>query len=284
MSRKGRPKLSVHVDGDDGAPPVVLLHGITRAAASFAWAVDRFGDDHRVVRPDLRGHGGSDRAEDYDLPGYVADVVDVLEKVVRRPAVLVGHSLGGVVAAAVAQQRPELVSALLLEDPALLFARPARGPLQGPIAGAFRRLVEEQPTWREQGTGVVELTERLRDRPSPFGDTLAERYHDDAVAARAAAMLTVDTAVLDPLFDPPADGPQLGEGFDIERGLSVPTVVLAAALDAPDRSTSKGDEATLVDASDDCTWIRVDGAGHDLHEQRGVREVVATHLAHLLDR
>lgn len=282
MSRKGRPRLSVHVDGADQAPPVVMLHGITRTSASHGWAVDHLAGSHRVVRPDARGHGASDRADDYLLAGYVQDAVDVLEKVVRRPAVLVGHSLGGVVAAAVAQQRPDLVTCLLLEDPALLFARPARGPLQGPIADTFRWLRASQEQWRSDDLDAADLAEVLGRRPSPFGDAQGERYHADALTANAAGMLAVDTAVLDPLFDPPEDF--LGPAFDIDRGLRMPTVVLGAALDAPDRSTSRGDESRLVDASNDCTWVRVEGGGHNLHDEVGAREVVASHLDALLDR
>ena len=81
----------------------------------------------RIIRVDLRGHGRSDHAPGtYVLPRYGADVVAVLRSVASRPAVVVGNSLGGVIAWWLAQNHPDLVTAALLEDPPLSRARPRR--------------------------------------------------------------------------------------------------------------------------------------------------------------
>ena len=72
---------------------------------------------HSVLRLDFRGHGDSDRAPGaYGMPEYVSDAVAVCEQLAQRPCVVVGHSLGGATAAALAQQRPDLVRAVVLED------------------------------------------------------------------------------------------------------------------------------------------------------------------------
>ena len=79
----------------------------------------------RVVAPDQRGHGRSDPAPDYDRAGYVADAAHVIEALGLAPAVVLGHSLGGVNAYQLAARRPELVRAVIVEDaPAELPVRP----------------------------------------------------------------------------------------------------------------------------------------------------------------
>lgn len=121
--------LTIRTSGreDDDAPTLVLLHGLTDSGASWADAVERWSPDYRVVSWDARGHGESARFLEGQLEDGVgethrADAIALLENLALhgmvRP-VLVGHSMGGGTAAAVAVQRPDLVRAVLLEDPAL---------------------------------------------------------------------------------------------------------------------------------------------------------------------
>ena len=54
-------ELTLHYedDGDPGAPPILILHGITQSTATWRWLVPHLVADHRVVRLDFRGHGES---------------------------------------------------------------------------------------------------------------------------------------------------------------------------------------------------------------------------------
>jgi len=80
--------------------PVVLVHGITESAASFAPIVSLLADAHEVITLDLRGHGASGCADSYDLGAMAGDVAAVIGAAgVERPH-LVGHSLGGAVVTA----------------------------------------------------------------------------------------------------------------------------------------------------------------------------------------
>lgn len=79
-------------------PPLVLVHGITESAEMWAPLVPDLATDHRVVALDLRGHGRSSRAQPYDTVTFATDVHEVLDGLgIGGEAVLVGHSLGGVV-------------------------------------------------------------------------------------------------------------------------------------------------------------------------------------------
>jgi pimeloyl-ACP methyl ester carboxylesterase len=82
-------------------PPVVLVHGITESAASFAPISQRLAATNEVIALDLRGHGESANASTYDLGAMAGDVAAVVAAAgVERPH-LVGHSLGGAVVTAV---------------------------------------------------------------------------------------------------------------------------------------------------------------------------------------
>jgi len=104
--------------GDPGASPVVLLHGGGSSAATWdtlAAALATAG--HRVIAPDLRGHGRSSRPGSYSLNSFRDDAVGLLDALALDHVALVGHSLGAHVAILVAQQHPDRVTRLILEDP-----------------------------------------------------------------------------------------------------------------------------------------------------------------------
>jgi pimeloyl-ACP methyl ester carboxylesterase len=116
--------LAVDRYGDAAAPPLVLLHGLTGSRRAYQHVVPHLLDTDtgarlHVVNVDQRGHGESTRADldHYDALSYSTDVAALIEVLGSEPAVVVGHSLGGVVALALAVTRPDLVRALFLEDP-----------------------------------------------------------------------------------------------------------------------------------------------------------------------
>ena len=130
--------------GPVDAPQLVLLHGITSSAAANWPSIAHWSQrGWRVIALDARGHGLSPRWQPQQLlragQQLVDDVVEVLEYLpTPAPAqnaaptagtseptpaaglkpILIGHSMGAATAAVVAAQRPDLVSALVLEDPA----------------------------------------------------------------------------------------------------------------------------------------------------------------------
>ena len=102
--------------GPRDGPPLVLLHGLGEGAVSWAPVVPRLAEGHRVLALDLRGHGASDWPGAYRLEQMRDDVVGVLDALGLGEVVLVGHSMGGVVAYLVAFAHPERVARLVVED------------------------------------------------------------------------------------------------------------------------------------------------------------------------
>src|SRR5689334_8517196 len=88
-------------------PTIALLHGLGGAASNWALVAPALARRSRVVVPDLPGHGGSSA-----LPAPVETLdpyADRVAALLAEPAVVVGHSLGAVVALRLAARRPELV-------------------------------------------------------------------------------------------------------------------------------------------------------------------------------
>src|SRR4051794_1519973 len=96
---------------------MLFIHGWTCNRTFFAPQLEHFAKRHRVVAVDLRGHGGSEAPQQaYSLSALADDVAWLSEQLgVRRP-VLIGHSMGGVVALELLAARPDAACAVVLLD------------------------------------------------------------------------------------------------------------------------------------------------------------------------
>ncbi|MGE7387826.1 alpha/beta fold hydrolase [Streptomyces sp. NPDC004126] len=108
----------IHVceDGPRDAPALLLIHGSASSSRSWNPMVPLLSPSHRVIRVDLLGHGRSAKPADrsYALPDQARRAGLVLDRLGVEHAVAVGHSSGGTVATALAEERPDLVTALAL--------------------------------------------------------------------------------------------------------------------------------------------------------------------------
>ncbi len=274
--------LALHLsdDGDPDAPPILVLHGITQSGATWGWLVPHLASAHRVVRLDFRGHGRSGRTPGaYTFPGYVADATAVCEQLLGKPAVVVGHSLGGGTAAGLAQTRPDLVRGVVLEDPAIM-APSSPGLDEGnALLAGFRLLRESVPQLQQAGIGAEDLAGMLRGAPSPSGAPFGEALHDDALLAMAEGLLQLDATVLDPVFDGSS-----APVFDPHRPLPVPGIVLAGDPSSPDTIVRERDLDRLAEHSPDVERRVVEGAGHLIHDSRQHRPAVLDAVQDLLAR
>ncbi len=265
----GDIQLHLAIDGDAGAPPLLLLHGILGNGRTWEWMLPRLGDRFRVLRLDFRGHGESDRAPGrYQTADYVADAIAACEAAIGIPALVIGHSLGGVTAAALAQRRPDLVRAILLED-APLAARADRSEPgdDGALLDAFARLRDGIPKLQAAGVSADQVAGIIRASPGPTGELLGDLLCDDAIATMADANLTVDASVLDHVL-----AGTMEPAFDPTRPIAVPVVAIAADPASPDAVTRPDDLAQLVATSPDVDTVTLSGATHLIHDSTAQRE------------
>jgi pimeloyl-ACP methyl ester carboxylesterase len=115
--RVGGVTLACRDVGDPDARPVVLLHALGNTGATWDRLVSVLaGRGHRVIAPDLRGHGDSSQPGEYSFELIRDDVLMLLDHLALDRLDLVGHSMGGHVASLIAQLQPERVRRLAIED------------------------------------------------------------------------------------------------------------------------------------------------------------------------
>ncbi|MET3774420.1 pimeloyl-ACP methyl ester carboxylesterase [Arthrobacter nitrophenolicus] len=99
-------------------PAILLIHGLACNTSDWFTQIAYFRRTHRVIALDLRGHGRSSvPTEGYGTASFVADFISVLDALGVSSVVAVGHSLGGLLAKALAITHPERVSAVVAIDP-----------------------------------------------------------------------------------------------------------------------------------------------------------------------
>ena len=107
--------LHFAAQGPKTGPAVMMLHGFTDSWFSFSRVLPRLASDMRVIAPDMRGHGDSERPPlGYRLADLADDVLRLMDALQIPKAVLVGHCMGSFVARKVYELAPERVSRLVL--------------------------------------------------------------------------------------------------------------------------------------------------------------------------
>lgn len=108
--------IYVRQDGPRDAPALLLIHGSATSSRSWDALVPRLTTSHHVIRIDLPGHGRSAApvGRGYGTSEQARTLGTALDRLCIKPVIAVGHSSGGYAATALAEQRPDLVTALVL--------------------------------------------------------------------------------------------------------------------------------------------------------------------------
>jgi pimeloyl-ACP methyl ester carboxylesterase len=100
-----------------GSPPMVFVHGWSCDHRYFGPQVERFSQDHRTIAVDLRGHGVSDAPEqEYTMSGFADDLAWLCGELGAEKPIVVGHSMGAVIALQLAAEHPSVPSAIVMLD------------------------------------------------------------------------------------------------------------------------------------------------------------------------
>ena len=104
--------------GDPGHPPLVLVHGFSDNGLCWLDTANELNENYRIIMPDARGHGKSERLKPNGIIDYPADLAGIIRGLGIEKPIVAGHSMGGIIASSLAARFPDLVGALILEDPA----------------------------------------------------------------------------------------------------------------------------------------------------------------------
>lgn len=146
---------TLHYETHGAGPALLLIHGLGSCGLDWEEQVAEFARDHRVIVPDLRGHGRSARPErGYSMRQFGDDLAALLRALDATPAHVVGISLGGGIAFQLALDHPDCVRSLVIVN---------SGPDAVPRTWALRLMI-----------AMRRLTVRLRGL-APLGPMVAAR-------------------------------------------------------------------------------------------------------------
>ena len=224
-------------------PGALLLHGLAGTAGEWGETAGWLRETHRVVALDQRGHGRSEtRPADVSPEAFADDALGTIEELRLAPALLVGQSLGGLVAFVAASQRPDSVRALVVVE-----ATPAR---EGPeVAETIRDYFDSWPL------------------PFPSHEAAVAFFDGDSLRARAWARNLVATPDgLRPAFDADVLVSAIAEALERDfwdewRAIDVPTLLVRGEQG----EVSLADAEQMAAANAMVETVAVPDAGHDVH-------------------
>jgi N-formylmaleamate deformylase len=160
-------------------PPVVLLHGLMTNGACWAPFARTLEADYDVIMPDARGHGHSSAPDNgYCYDTLAADVLNLLDTLGLAKPVLLGHSMGGMIAALLASQKPKRLRALVLVDPTFLTPQRQQEVHESDVAAQHRRILK-----RSKEDFLTELRIRHKHRSPELIERFAQARFQTSIHA-----------------------------------------------------------------------------------------------------
>jgi pimeloyl-ACP methyl ester carboxylesterase len=215
-----------YLDSGDG-PAVLFIHGLLGSHRNWTHLVDTLDADHRVLAPDLFGHGASAKPMgDYSLGAHAATLRDLLDHLGVDRVTLVGHSLGGGIAMQFCYLFPERVERLVLVSSGGLGR--AVSPLlrSATIPGAEWVLPVLASGWvRGRAVAAGRMLARVGWRPSSDMTEAWNGFTSLGDAESRRAFLATTRSVIDP-------GGQTVTAHDhLPMAIEIPTLVVWGTRD-----------------------------------------------------
>lgn len=261
---------------DSGSGPVVLfIHGILGSQRQWEHLVDAMDDDHRVVLPDLFGHGESAKPSgDYSLSAHAAAMRDLLDHLGIERVTLVGHSLGGGIAMQFFYLFPERVERLVLVSSGGLGREVNLVLRAATLPGAAQVLsVAASAPVLSQVEALGRGAARVGWRPGADIDAIWRGFKSLGDRGSRRAFLATTRAVID------VGGQSISAHDHLEGALPVPTLIVWGSKD---HMIPVAHALAAQEALPDCRVEIFDGAGHFPHlddPERfadGLRDFIAT--------
>jgi len=247
----------VFLDRGEG-PAVLFIHGLTGSHRNWTHLLNAMEADHRVVAPDLWGHGASAKPMgDYSLGAHAGTMRDLLDELGIDRVTLVGHSLGGGIAMQLYYLFPERVERLVLVASGGLGRSVSLLLRAATVPGAGWVLPVIASSWvRGQGEAVGKVMGRVGWHPSPDVTEIWRGFTSLGDADTRRAFLATTRSVIDP------GGQTVTARDNIALGFDLPTLVVWGTRDRMIPAW----HATLAEkVIPGCRVELFEGAGHFPH-------------------
>lgn len=244
---------------DRGEGPVVLfIHGILGSQQQWAHLVDAMDDDHRVVLPDLFGHGESAKPMgDYSLSSHAATMRDLLDHLGVDRVTLVGHSLGGGIAMQFFYLFPERVERLVLVSSGGLGREVSIALRSATLPGAAQVLsvVASAPVLSQVET-LGRVAAKAGWRPGSDITAIWRGFSSLGDRESRRAFLATTRAVID------IGGQSISAHDHLEDSLPVPTMIVWGSKD---HMIPASHARSVAQSMPECRVEIFEGAGHFPH-------------------
>ena len=241
-------KVRYRIDGREGAPWVTFVTGMANDLTMWDGQIAPLERDFRILRYDLRGHGGTQAtAGDYTLPLLTADLLALWDALGVKTSHLVGLGLGGAMIQGIAADHPERILKLMpcccradmTPDFAAIWPRFIEVVKQHGMEGMVEPTVQRWFTadFREANPDIIEGVRRMIRGTNPLGyygviaAFLTLRYGDRIGRIKAPTLYV--SGADDPLGGPPAIMQQLADQVPGARHVSVPNAAHICNLQNP---------------------------------------------------
>jgi len=246
-----------YLDSGDG-PALLFIHGLTGSQRNWTHLVDALNHDHRVVAPDLFGHGASAKTMgDYSLGAHAATLRDLLDLLGIDRVTLVGHSFGGGIAMQFCYLFPERAERLVLVSSGGLGRDVSPLLRAATLPGSDWVLPLIASSWvRERVEAAGRILARSGWRPSPETTEIWRGFSSLGDADTRRAFLATSRGVIDP-------GGQTVTAHDhLPMAVEVPTLVVWGTRD---RMIPAWHATTAHEAIPGSRVVLFQGAGHFPH-------------------
>lgn len=233
----------------DAPVELLLLHGISDSADCWTPVLSGLADERGVLATDARGHGGSGLPEEpFDYRLMADDAALVLTELGVPPVAVLGHSMGAMTAAVLAQRHPDRVRCLVLEDPPAFAPSSDRGQSSGRKWSI--------PDWL--------LAVRALDHDARIAQGRADNpgWSDDEMEPWAVAKEQLNPH----LFDLPCGEP--APLVEIVAEVRCPTLLVTGDTERGALVTPEVAQACAAAAGGPFEIAHIDGAGHSIRRDR----------------
>ena len=245
--------ITIHYYRTDGnnKPSILLLHGITDSGLCWSRVAHELEGSYDIVMTDARGHGHSDgSATGFSIALLADDAAAVIRALNLEKPYLFGHSMGAITAATVAATYPDLVRAIMLEDP----------PLRDKSLFQTNGEQQDQQAWQ----WLFDLRALPREERITRGFAVNPIWVEEEIIPWADSKVEFNSDILEPAL---AAFPNAAPWREIISRIECPILLITGdpelhAIVTPDVAQ----EATRLWKRGE--MVHISGAGHNIHRDR----------------